>query len=326
MNDSRSTLPQAFLTRLSNFVPLEFLEQTKKSFTQKRPTTFRVNTLKTSPEHLLTAFHSAQIVCEPISWNPIAFKVISPSLRELSETQMYKDGLFYVQSFSSMIPPLVLAPGAGDNVLDIAAAPGSKTTQMAALMENAGEILANDTSHVRRYRLEANLRMQGVTIARLGKDDGRAIWKLYPEYFDKVLVDAPCSMEGRFYTQEPKTYQDWSVKKIKTLSSLQRWMLRSAISATKPGGTIVYSTCTLSPEENEEVIDWIVKKESGNIRVEDFSIPKLDMSPALDQWNGKKFDAQVRLSKRVYPDSIMEGFFITKIKKIRSSIPTAFSD
>lgn len=309
MNPSTTQLPDAFLDRLKGFIPQEFIEQVLASFATKRPTTLRVNTLKISVEGLLKKFQAAGIVIHPIPWNDLAFKVASPTLRELSETQIYKDGLVYVQSLSSMIPPLALAPQPGDKVLDIAAAPGSKTTQMAALMDNAGQIVANDTSHVRRYRLEANLRMQGVTIANIEKEDGRAIWKRYPEYFDKVLVDAPCSMEGRFYTPDPKTYKDWSTKKVKILSSLQRWMLRSAISATKPGGTIVYSTCTLSPEENEMVIEWILKKEKGNILLEEVFIPHLVSFPGL---GGQK-------SFRIYPNEIMEGFFVAKIRKIQSN-------
>lgn len=95
---------------------------------------------------------------------------------------------------------------------------------------------------------------------RIVENDARSIWQKYPEYFDCTLADVPCSMEGRFTYDDPDSYKDWSVKRLKDMMSLQKWILRSAISATKPGGTIVYSTCTLSPEENEQVIDWILKK------------------------------------------------------------------
>lgn len=319
-------LPEAFLERLAHVVPEERLEEVLISFTKKRPTTLRANTLKITPDDLRKRFDQSGIRYEGVAWNSIAFVLFSPTLREFTETDIYKNGLCYVQSLSSMIPPLILSPSPGDRVLDIAAAPGSKTTQMAAMMNNMGELVANDTSHIRRYRLEANVRMQGVTIATIEKEDGRAIWKRYPEYFDKVLVDAPCSMEGRFYTPDPKTYKDWSTKKVKILSSLQRWMLRSAISATKIGGTIVYSTCTLSPEENEEVIDWILRKEKTNVELENFSIPQLNMAPALDHWKDRHLDPRVIQCKRIYPSSMMEGFFIAKLKKIHSSIPPAIQE
>ena len=246
------------------------------------------------------------------------------TLRALSETPQYRNGELYVQSLSSMLPPLILNLQPGERVLDIAAAPGSKTTQMASLMDNHGEIIANDTSRTRIYRLKANMALQGASIAHVSRDDGRAIWKRYPEYFDKALVDVPCSMEGRFNTQDPKTYQDWSLKKVKDLSHLQRWLLRSAISATRPGGIIVYSTCTMSPEENEEVIDWVLAKERGNVIVEDVRLSGAVFDPAILVWNAKKFDTSIGKSARIYPTNLMEGFYIAKLKKIRSSVPKAF--
>ena len=186
--------------------------------------------------------------------------------------------------------------------------------------------MANDTSQTRIYRLKANIALQGATIAHVSRDDGRSIWKRYPEYFDKVLVDVPCSMEGRFDTTDPKTHQDWSVKKVKDLSHLQRWMLRSAISSTKPGGTIVYSTCTMSPEENEDVIDWVLEKERGNILLESIEIPKLHTDPAVLQWGIKNFNASLSKTVRIYPTNFMEGFYIAKLKKIRSTVPETFSE
>lgn len=283
------------------------------AFFGSRPTTFRLNTLKA---HSLDLPFDVDVV----PWHDNAFILRSSDLRSLMETTEYTDGKLYVQSLSSMLPPLILVPKPNERVLDIAAAPGSKTTQMAAMMENRGTIVANDTSHVRRYRLIANLVMQGVTIATIEKEDGRSIWKKYPEYFDKVLVDVPCSMEGRFNEQEPKTYKDWSVKKVKDLSHVQRWMLRSAISATKPGGIIVYSTCTLSPEENEEVIDWILAKEKGNIILETVTLPDFHFDPPVLRWGAKNYDARISHAARVYPSDFMEGFFIAKIKKLKSTL------
>lgn len=278
-----------------------------------RPTTFRINTLKTKSVHL-------PFETEQVPWYTDAYILQSGNLRALSDTIEYKEGKLYVQSLSSMLPPLILAPQSGERILDIAAAPGSKTTQMAALMKNQGMIIANDTSHVRRYRLDANLRMQGVTIASLEKVDGRALWKKYPEYFDKALVDVPCSMEGRFNVSDDKTYRDWSTKKVKDLSHIQRWMLRSAISATKPGGIIVYSTCTLSPEENEEVIDWILIKEKGNITIESVTLSGFRFDPPILRWGTKNYNQNIGKTARIIPTERMEGFFIAKIRKVKSTV------
>jgi len=193
---------------------------------------------------------------------------------------------------------------------------------MAALMQNQGEIIANDTSNVRRYRLTANLSMQGVTIAQVTSMDARSLWQRYPEQFDRVLADVPCSMEGRFDDTDPKSYQDWSMKKVQDLSHLQRWMLRSAISAAKPGGIIVYSTCTLSPEENEEVIDWILAKEKGNIILDEIVLPALKLDPAVLHWGGRHYDQSIGKTARIHPTPLMEGFFIAKFRKVKSSVPS----
>src|SRR6185503_4177192 len=129
------------------------------------------------------------------------------------------------------------------------------------LMENRGQIIANDMSRVRLYKLAANLKTLGVTNVTTMHMRAQDLWRKFPNVFDKVLADVPCSLEGRFLTTNPKTYKNWSVKKIKILSDHQKHILRSAVSAAKPGATIVYSTCTLAPEENEEVVDWILKKD-----------------------------------------------------------------
>ncbi len=318
-------LPSEFLARLKKLAPEAAYEQIVFALSSERPTTLRVNTLKSDAPTVTTLLASRGIALEALPWNPDFFILKNSTLRALSETPEYKEGLLYVQSLSSMLPPLILNPKPGEKVLDMAAAPGSKTTQMAALMGNSGEIVANDTSRERIYRLKANLATQGVTNAKTAKEDGRSIWQQYPEYFDKTLVDVPCSMEGRFNSDDPKTYEDWSLKKVKDLSHLQRWMLRSAVSATKPGGTIVYSTCTLSPEENEEVVDWIMEKEKGHITLEEVEVPGLHFDPPILHWGTKNYDQHIGRTARVYPRTLMEGFYITKIRKLKSSLPKALA-
>lgn len=256
-------------------LPAKFLEKLDKNidpsvFEIKRPTTFRVNTLK--------------IDCEEQ-----AFITTAP-LRQIQELDIYKNGEIYVQSLSSMIPTEVLDPKPGDYVLDICAAPGSKTSQMAALMQNEGHIVANDNSRIRIYKLEANLKNLGVTNTSIIQSQAQTLWQKYPDTFDKVLADVPCSMEGRFYTPDPKTYKDWSPAKIRILVQLQKFILRSAFGCCKPGGIIVYSTCTLNRQENEEVVEWLLKKEPG--RVELLSMERINPSP------------------------VMEGFFVAKLRKV----------
>lgn len=323
MTQEPTGLPDTFVQRLQTFVPDDVFARIMQAFAVARPTTFRVNHLKSDEVTVHASLTAQGFELESVPWYPGAYILVNRDLRALTETAEYANGHLYVQSLSSMLPPLVLDPKPGEKILDIASAPGSKTTEIADLMHNSGEIVANDSSPVRIYRLKANLHMQGVNIATVIRDDGRSVWKKYPEYFDKTLVDVPCSMEGRFQIGYPKTYEDWSVKKVQELSRLQRWILRSAISATKPGGTIVYSTCTLSPEENEEVVNWILEKEQGNIIVVGVQVSNLALSTGITAWGEKTFDPALAKTARIYPTDRMEGFYIAKFKKIRTSVPKA---
>jgi 16S rRNA (cytosine1407-C5)-methyltransferase len=186
---------------------------------------------------------------------------------------------------------------------------------MAMMMNDTGEIIANDLSPIRIFKLKANLAGQGVTHTTTNRMPGQFLWKRFPAYFDKALVDAPCSLEGTIYTERPKSYSMWSVHKIKELSQRQRYLLRSAISATKVGGEIVYSTCTLAPEENEGVIDWILAKEK--VEIVPISVPGLKTYPGITQWgNAKPYDPRVTACMRIYPTELMEGFFVAKLRKI----------
>lgn len=307
-------LPADFLARLPRLVPPEQFDTVLHAFT-RRPTTFRVNTLKTTRETVVRELTAQGFALKAVSWYADAFILRNKSKRELIETPVYTRGEIYVQSLSSMLPPLVLAPQPGEKICDLTAAPGSKTTQIAALMHNTGEIVANDRSKIRLRKLVANLKLQGVQNVRTRLAHGEDLWKKFPEYFDRVLVDAPCSLEGRFEAGNEKSFGDWSLRKVEFLSTIQCHLLRSAVTMTKPGGIIVYSTCTLSPEENERVIDWILQKEPHRVQVESITLPLENILPGITQWDEQIFSDQVRHTIRVLPSELMEGFFLAKLRK-----------
>ncbi len=312
-------LPKEFLKKLESIAPKDQLEEIHQALCQERPTTFRANTLKISSNKLIIELQKLGINFEQISWYKNAFILKDQPQSVLQDTYLYKEGYLYVQSLSSMIPALILNPQPKEKILDLTAAPGSKTTQMAMMMGNSGQIVANDTSRPRLYRLEANAKIQEVNNITVTQLPGQILWQKFPEYFDKSLVDAPCSMEGRFCATDNKTYRDWTPGKVKGLAPRQSFLLRSAISATKPGGMIVYSTCTLSPEENEGVIDWILKKETGNVSLENISIANLKTYPGLKEYKGKKYDTDIIKTVRIYPTRLMEGFFVAKLKKVKTN-------
>ena len=277
---SWDVLPQPFLEMLAKILPPARRESVMQTFTVDKPIAFRANTLKIQTSELEQQLHTRNISFQKVAWYPDAFILDKQVKKEvLVESDLHKEGLLYIQSLSSMIPSLILDPKPDELICDLTAAPGSKTTQLAMMMQNTGKIVANDISRARMYKLKANLTTQGVTNTDLSFIPGQSLWKRFPEYFDKTLVDVPCTLEGRFSSLDSKTYEGWTPKKVKLLSRLQQFLLRSAISLTKPGGVIVYSTCTFEPEENEGVVDWILKKEGKSVSVEEITVSVGDSQP-----------------------------------------------
>jgi NOL1/NOP2/sun family putative RNA methylase len=236
---------------------------------------------------------------------------------ELGKAYEHLLGYFYVQEISSMLPMLALQPKQGDFLLDLCASPGSKTTQAAAMMENTGTIIANEVSLGRIRILNTNLEKCGVMNAIVTRKDGvhfcKTIRKKTKIRFDKILVDAPCSGEGTL-RKSPKTFQMWNVKFIKSLSDLQKRLAVEALRILKVNGEMIYSTCTLSPEEDEEVVDFL--KRNFDIEIEELSLP-LKMRCGVCEWEGKQYDESVKNACRLYPqDNNTDGFFLAKIRKL----------
>lgn len=313
-------LPPQLIARWQEQYSKKEIDHLFKALNNKPLHSFRANTIKMSADELEKKLTKQHFIIERVEWYADAFILKNKSTRELTETDEYKKGFLYIQNLSSMIPALILNPKPDEKILDIAAAPGSKTTQIAAIMQNTGELTANDISFKRLFKLKENVSQMGATNTKVLNLPGESFWEKLPEYFDKALVDVPCSMEGRIKSDDPKTYRDWSTKKIKQLSKLQKYLLRSAISATRVGGTIVYSTCTLSPEENEGVIEWIVNKTPDALAVEKITLPSVHFQNALTSWRKKEF-RYTKDCARIFPNQTMEGFFIAKIKKTSSTLP-----
>jgi len=230
------------------------------------------------------------------------------------------EGLVYFINPSSVIPPVILNPCPGQRVLDLTAAPGGKTIVMAGMMKNRGQISAVENVKYRFHKMRANLEKNGVTNARLYLKDGTAIGKNCPEQFDKILLDAPCSTEGRFQNHIPATFGYWSERKIAEMNRKQRKLLFSAIRALKPGGDLVYSTCTFAPEENEEPVDRILQKFGDALTVVKYEITLKNRRSGLCRWRKKEFHPSIKNAIRILPDDIFEGFFICKIRKSESTL------
>lgn len=308
-------LPPDFIERMRLIFPSQRFPNLMHTFTEKKPTTFRINSLKISPAEALERLKTEGFRVERISWYSEAFILRGAGKKALMDCELYKEGCLYIQGLSSMLPPLVLAPSTGETVLDLASAPGSKTTQMAVLMRNQGKIIAVEQSKDRFFKLLHNLKEQGIsnTEAILGR--GENIWLKYKEYFDKVLLDAPCSSEGRFDTTNPKTFLFWKEKKIKEMVRKQKRLIFSAVHAVKVGGSILYSTCTFAPEENEGVINWVLQRFKGKITIKKINLALSNIAPGLKKWKKEIFLPEVSHCLRILPTSEMEGFFLCLLEK-----------
>ena len=301
-------LPAKFVETLyENYSPLT-VDNILAGMAGERNTTLRVNTLKSNIQEVMQVLKKMGIKFDRVLWYSDALILKEAKEKQMQKLAIYENGSIYLQSLSSMIPPLVLAPKENEKVLDLTAAPGSKTTQMAAMMKNKGYILANELDALRCERLKYNVEKQGATIIEVNNGRGEVIGKKKEAFFDKVLLDAPCSGEGRFLATDAKTYRSWSEKTVNELAKLQRKLLKSAWQALKEGGKMVYSTCTLNKKENEEVLEWAI----GELGIKIEEIP-LEIKNAIPAISEKK---EVTKAIRILSSKETEGFFIAKLRKV----------
>ena len=284
-----------------------FLEFCKKPLKDA----IRVNTIKINKERLIKKLKAKGWILKQIPWYQDGLW-IERGRSDLGNTLEHFLGYYYVQGAASMIPPLILNPKSGEIILDLCAAPGSKTTQMAQLMENKGVIVANDRYLYRILALRANLQRCGVINTIVTRMDG-VRFKKVKQKFDKVLVDAPCSSEG-IIREDLNLIKKWNLNFIKRLSALQKKLIEAGFERLKEDGILVYSTCTLAPEENEAVVDYLVR--NFDAKIEEIRLKQIKARPGITEWMGKKFVKGISKCWRIYPqDNNTEGFFIAKLRK-----------
>ena len=218
-----------------------------------------------------------------------------------------------------MLPVVVLEPKPGEKILDMCASPGSKTSMIQSMTNNKGVVTAVEKSLGRFYKLKEIGTDQGCENVDFIHSDANYLIKRNPEFidsFDKVLLDAPCSNEGGIVLSEPSTYKYWSVKEAKQISKLQKGLLNTASKLVKIGGEIIYSTCTFSVEENEEVLEWFLKR-SDNFEIVPVKLPIKNTISGITTYKEKTFDSQVSKAIRVLPNECFKGFFLAKLKRLR---------
>ena len=274
------------------------------------PTVVRANGIKASVERATAALDEAGVGWRAREWNPDLLELDTDAP---GNTWPYFLGWIHGQEEVSAIPPVVLDPKAGERVWDACAAPGSKTTQLAAMMDDRGLVVATDDNLGQLAPLRSNAERLGVTNLAVTHADARH-FSLAPfdfEAFDAALVDAPCSGEGTV-RKNPSALSGWSESFLDGIAGVQKGILRRAVQATRAGGTVVYSTCTFAPEENEAVLDYVLGEE--DCRLVDLDVA-LESTPGVTEWNGRTFDPSVRKARRFWPHlNDAGGFFCAKLE------------
>ena len=299
---------KAFIDRYSELTNWEEFKKYSLSFLRR---SIRINTILTTVKKTKKSIEKKGWKLTQIPWCKEGFYISHPDRRDVGNLLEHRVGKIYVQEAASMIPPLVLNPKFGDLVLDLCAAPGSKTTQMAMMMKNKGLMVANDYKGQRLQSLGINLQRCGLTNVLVTLMHGK---RFHGFQFDKVLVDAPCSGTGTI-RKSLKTIKIWNAGMITKLARQQKELLENAFKNLKEGGELVYSTCSVEPEENEGVVSWLLEK-YPNAKIVPAKLPGLKTSGPVMGFGKEKYNKQVKHSLRIWPqDNDTEGFFVAKIKK-----------
>ena len=271
---------------------------------------FRVHTLKGKEAEALEALRGAGLTPEPILARRMAYSVPFEQRAALTHAPLCDSGALYVMNPSSMLAVEALDPQPGEEVLDLASAPGGKSLLIADLMQNQGRLACVEPVKGRFFRLKDNLKRGGVSIAQLYQADGCLVGRKVPARFDRVLLDAPCSSEARVRLSEPESWAHWSPRKVKETSRKQRKLLLSALQSVKVGGRVVYSTCALSPEENEGVVSHALRRFEGEVEVSPHGLKALPSLSGRVEWPGLRIDPRCAQALRVSPDGLYDAFFL----------------
>ena len=297
-----------FIERYSKLTDFNAFKEISLTYLRR---SIRVNTLKITVEKLKKKIEKNWILT-PIPWCREGFWIEhKQGRRDIGNTIEHSLGYFYVQEAASMIPPLVLDPKPGDIILDMCASPGSKASQIAAMMKNQGILVANDYKGIRIAPLGINLQRTGASNVVINISEGR-YFKGFQ--FDKILVDAPCSGTGTI-RKSLKTIAIWNPNMVKRLAGTQKQLIDTAFNNLKREGTLVYSTCTMEPEEDEGIVDYLITK-YDNAKLESIELKGLKRSNPILEFEGKIYSPEIKNCLRIWPqDNDTEGFFVAKITK-----------
>ena len=295
-------IPSFLIEKLKNQYGEELTNKILEGYNQKRKVTLRVNTIKANINEIQKILDNSNIVYTKVPWSDDALIIENVREPEITKLTIYDEGKIYLQSLSSMLPPIILQPKENDDILDMAAAPGGKTTQIASIVNNKARITACEMNNIRAEKLKYNIEKQGANCVYVMVTDSRKIDDFFS--FDSILLDAPCSGSGTLNNNDNKIEKTFTPKLIQKSSKTQAQLLKKAINILKQGKEMIYSTCSILQEENEDKLASILK--TGKVEIVpinvDKTIPKLPT----------KIDGTLC----VCPNEEYEGFFVAKIRKI----------
>ena len=292
-------IPQFLNNLLLNQYGEQIASKILDGYLKKKYVTLRINRIKANKNEIKQSLEEIGIKYKEVEWYDDALIIENATENEIRKMPIYEEGKIYLQNLSSMLPPIILEPKARENILDMAAAPGGKTTLIASIMKNEIFITACEKNKIRAERLRYNLQKQGVNCANIMTEDARKLSDYFS--FDKILLDSPCSGSGTTNVFEP----DFSEELIERSTKIQETLLKKALNILKPGGEIIYSTCSILKQENEEILKKVLK--NNNIQIKPIQLSNEIPTLPVD------IDGTIC----VCPTKLYEGFFVAKMYKKR---------
>lgn len=298
-----NNIPDFFVDMLKEQYGQDLTNNILKGYEKKRPVTIRVNTLKSNTNLIENILDKNGILYDNVPFYNDALIIKDVREKDIEELDIYKNGEIYLQSLSSMLPPIILEPKPNMDILDMCAAPGGKTTELAAISSNEAHITACEMNHVRLERLKYNVEKQGASCVYVMQKDSRFIDDFFS--FDSILLDAPCSGSGTLNLENLNLCKTFTKELIQKSIKSQTALLKKAIRVLKHGSEMVYSTCSILACENENIVNKTIKESNAQIVPIEFKgMNKLPILPT-----------KITGTICVCPTELYEGFFVAKIRK-----------
>ena len=297
-------IPEFLIEMLRKQYGEELSKKIIEGYQEERKVTLRVNTIKTNSSEIEKVLEENNIKYKKISWYSEGYIIENVRENEIKNLDIYKNGEIYLQSLSSMLPPIILEPKENTDILDMTAAPGGKTTEIATLVVNKARITAIEMNKIRAQKLKYNIEKQGATCVYVMEQDARKLNDFFS--FDNVLLDAPCSGSGTININDTNLEKTFTEQLIKKSKKSQNELLKKSIKVLKKGSEMVYSTCSILQEENENVIENVLKE--NKVEIVDIDFKGIEDIP--------KLPTRIKGTLCVAPTKEYEGFFVAKLKKL----------